>query len=78
MENLKQGLASENWTVLTEAAHKMASPCRHLGAIHLYNNLKEIEKMENGERNINRAKELIESVEMQISGIALKIKEKIA
>jgi signal transduction histidine kinase/CheY-like chemotaxis protein/HPt (histidine-containing phosphotransfer) domain-containing protein len=77
VQDLKQGVAVENWSTMAEVAHKMASPCKHLGAVLLYSNLKEIEKMEKDERNINRAKQLVEKIELQVSSISKKIEEKI-
>ncbi|NJK95831.1 MAG: response regulator [Bacteroidales bacterium] len=49
---LKQFYEAKDWNSIADTAHKMAPPCRHLGAMNLYRNLKELEKQENHPENI--------------------------
>lgn len=78
VQSLNENLETENWSGITDAAHKMAPQCRHLGLTNLYKRLKEIEKLENGEKNIKLARQLVEMVEKQINSITSKIEHKIA
>lgn len=45
VKELSEQAQKENWQAVADAAHKMAPPCRHLGANQLLNNLKTIEKL---------------------------------
>lgn len=78
IEKLQLHLKEQNWRALSDTAHKMAPPCRHLGALSLYKNLKELEKT--GEENVDsvRIKQLVETVENQVLEITSKIEQKIA
>ncbi len=78
MDKLKQNLETNNWVGLSETAHKMAPPCRHLGADSLYRNLKELERIEFNSDNYLKTKNLIEFIESQIIVISSKIGQKIA
>jgi len=42
--SIKQASEARNWDQVAEQAHKISSPCRHVGALRLYELLKSIEK----------------------------------
>lgn len=71
---LEDNLKSLNWDGLSDAAHKMAPPCRHLGAMNLYKNLKELERL--GSNSPEKAEQMVESVKNQVSRITSKIAQK--
>jgi CheY-like chemotaxis protein/HPt (histidine-containing phosphotransfer) domain-containing protein len=71
-------LNSLNWNGLSDAAHKMAPPCKHLGAMNLYRNLKELEKLGNNSPDFTLAKQIVETVKTQVNRITLEIEQKIA
>jgi signal transduction histidine kinase/CheY-like chemotaxis protein/HPt (histidine-containing phosphotransfer) domain-containing protein len=75
---LESSVMDSNWSFLSDAAHKMAPPCKHLGAINLYRNLKELEKIGNNSRDLTLAKQIVEKVKSQVDQISLKIEQKIA
>lgn len=45
VENLDQAFKNQDIQAIREAAHKIASPNKHIGAMTLYNHLKELERM---------------------------------
>jgi CheY-like chemotaxis protein/HPt (histidine-containing phosphotransfer) domain-containing protein len=67
---------SSNWNELSEVAHKLASPAKHIQAHTLYANLK---KLENSTENNNpvELKKLIEEIENDISHINSILKQKL-
>jgi len=44
LANMKLALQTEKWQAISEEAHKMASPCKHIKADVLYTKLKKVEK----------------------------------
>lgn len=79
LEQLKIHLQNCNWKDLSDTAHKMAPPCRHLGALGLYKNLKELEKMAGiSPGEVPKVKNLVGLVEVQIDEITSTIEKKIA
>lgn len=77
IRELRQHLSDKNWQGISETAHKMSSPCRHLGAMGLYANLKELEKTGDS-KNYAKIKHLVEVVITQIEILTSKIEQKIA
>ncbi|PKP30130.1 MAG: hypothetical protein CVU00_13920 [Bacteroidetes bacterium HGW-Bacteroidetes-17] len=45
VENITEAIQKKDWESVFENAHKMAAPCKHLQATHLYNNIKQLEKL---------------------------------
>lgn len=78
IKKLEQHLKNKDWIGLADAAHKMAPPCRHLGMVSLYKNLKEIEKIGFETMDFEKAKQLVETVQQQVKVITSKIEQKIA
>ncbi|HEX3006638.1 MAG TPA: ATP-binding protein, partial [Bacteroidales bacterium] len=77
IEKLNLYYKESDWEGISNTAHKMASPCRHLGVMNLYRNLKELESMENNTADLSRAKTLIDSVQRQVSTITSQIEQRI-
>jgi signal transduction histidine kinase/HPt (histidine-containing phosphotransfer) domain-containing protein/ActR/RegA family two-component response regulator len=44
LKDMKEAVISEQWESVANLAHKLSSPCRHIGATDLYNLLGKIEK----------------------------------
>ena len=44
IKGIENAIKSENWIEVFENAHKMAAPVKHIGARHLYENIKLLEK----------------------------------
>lgn len=81
MQQLLGCFERRDWKGLSDAAHKMAPPCRHLGAMNLYHDLKTLEKL--GDENIenkeaDKAKLLIDTIEGRIHRIVAQIGQKTA
>jgi signal transduction histidine kinase/CHASE3 domain sensor protein/HPt (histidine-containing phosphotransfer) domain-containing protein/ActR/RegA family two-component response regulator len=47
VESISEAIQKEDWKSVFENAHKMAAPCKHMRATHLYNNIKKLEKLAN-------------------------------
>jgi len=45
VENITEAILKKDWKSVFENAHKMAAPCKHITATHLYNNIKRLEKL---------------------------------
>ncbi len=75
---LEENLNAQNWSGLSDAAHKMAPPCKHLGAMNLYRNLKDLEKLGKDTPDISMARQIVESVKNQVKEITSKIEQKTA
>lgn len=78
MEKINQAVLNKNWDAMAEYAHKISSPCNHLGAIILYKLLKaiehkcrnkvELETLSTDVEKMNRiGKEVIEAVKMELN-----------
>jgi signal transduction histidine kinase/CheY-like chemotaxis protein/HPt (histidine-containing phosphotransfer) domain-containing protein len=78
IKNLRLYLREQNWRALSDTAHKMAPPCRHLGALSLYKNLKELEKTEEGNVDFTRINQLVEIIESRVIELTSEIEQKIA
>ncbi|MEO9534396.1 MAG: response regulator [Crocinitomicaceae bacterium] len=65
-------LTQSDWENMAEYAHKIASPCKHIGAINLHKDLKEIEKICRDNGDTSRIQDIFDNVE---ANAALAIKE---
>ncbi len=45
VENISEAILKKDWKCVFENAHKMAAPCKHMQVMHLYNNIKQLEKL---------------------------------
>jgi HPt (histidine-containing phosphotransfer) domain-containing protein len=43
--NIEEAVKNNNWQNIYEYAHKLAAPTKHIGARHLYKDIKKLEKM---------------------------------
>lgn len=78
MESIKSGLPRQEWEQIGNAAHKMASPCRHIGAKHLLNNLKKIESLADDKGGMDTIQNLIPELEHEYEVVKKQITEHIA
>lgn len=44
LKEMKESASHDNWNSVSDLAHKMIPPCRHIGAVNLYNLLMKIEE----------------------------------
>lgn len=79
LKKIQQSFHDSDYSTLTEAAHKLAAPAKHLQATSLYNHLKKLENSTK-ETNPEELKKQIEMIENEINQINLilnlKIREK--
>lgn len=74
--NLKQAQQEQQITQAADIAHKMATPCNHMGADQLYKKLKSIEK-ECRKGNIQQLNDSIQEVEQEALAIIEKVRTEI-
>jgi HPt (histidine-containing phosphotransfer) domain-containing protein len=58
LKEIQDAVRSKKWESVAHLAHKLMPPCRHIGAMDLYNLLAEIEKNILDNVNINSVKTL--------------------
>jgi signal transduction histidine kinase/CheY-like chemotaxis protein/HPt (histidine-containing phosphotransfer) domain-containing protein len=71
-----RNLENKNWSEISETAHKLAAPARHLQADNLYNHLKKLETISDNS-NTREIKDMITLVEMEINTINTVLKQKL-
>jgi HPt (histidine-containing phosphotransfer) domain-containing protein len=71
-----QNLQTSDWSIMTETAHKLAAPAKHIQATTLYANLK---KLENTTENSHpdEIKKLITDIGQEIRHINSILKQKL-
>ncbi|MCY1720038.1 ATP-binding protein [Prolixibacteraceae bacterium Z1-6] len=69
LENIKLALETENWQQISEEAHKMASPCKHIKADDLYTELKQLEKTSGSTETSHKIHQLVLSIEEKVENI---------
>ncbi len=63
---IKAAFAKNDWELLANEAHKIASPCRHIGANNLHKILKEIEQSARNSQQTFHLKETIKALNKEI------------
>ncbi|MCB2221920.1 MAG: response regulator [Bacteroidetes bacterium] len=71
--SIKESMPEKNWDSISNAAHKMASPCRHIGAHALLNDLKQIEKLANNHTGYDTIFALIPQIDMEYKSVKKQI-----
>jgi signal transduction histidine kinase/DNA-binding response OmpR family regulator len=69
LQSIKENINTKTWDTISNAAHKMASPCRHIGANGLLNNLKQIEKLANNKTGLDSIVALIPPIEKEYESV---------
>ncbi len=78
MDTIRENLQAEDWAYIRNAAHKMASPCRHIGARHLLENLKEIEKLADEQRGMETIQKRVPEIENEYQLVKNQIADHLA
>lgn len=78
MESIHDGLKNNDIKLISEAAHKLAAPARHMMAMHLYQLLKELETKPKEKTTVNELKALVKSIEIEVSHINNFIRKKLS
>jgi HPt (histidine-containing phosphotransfer) domain-containing protein len=82
MSAMSEGLAKKDWKRVSDGAHKIVPPCRHVGAMKLHDLLKNIERKARDEKEtekieglINEAKEEAEKVIAELEKVLAEQKK---
>ncbi len=75
IENIKLALKEKNWQGISDAAHKMAAPCKHIMANDLYGKIKLLEKNTENSEALHSLPELISSIEQKVERINKSLSE---
>lgn len=69
IKNIRQELIGNNWEAISESAHKLAAPCKHIGAGELYEQIKKLEKFTGNRESLETVPKLISNIEHKINQI---------
>jgi signal transduction histidine kinase/DNA-binding NarL/FixJ family response regulator len=69
MSNIEKALQEKNYKVIADYAHKIAPPCRHIGADTLLDTLKKIESYARDLREINDLKTLLTQARNEMNDV---------
>lgn len=71
VQTMKVAFSNTDWELLANEAHKIASPCRHLGALQFHTLLKELEKQAREHNDAKQIKQLMKQMEEE-AGVVLQ------
>ncbi|MFW5658173.1 MAG: ATP-binding protein [Bacteroidota bacterium] len=75
---IKNAIINCQYSDIREMAHKISSPCRHLGAKSLLSNIKELEKVSTKNPEKEELKNLISSIENEFTLVKYTIEQHLA
>jgi CheY-like chemotaxis protein/HPt (histidine-containing phosphotransfer) domain-containing protein len=78
MKKIDENLKVENWDSVAEFAHRISAPCRHLSALNLHSQLKEIEKRCRNKENLLHIDELIKLSQMESEQVINQVRKELA
>jgi len=65
VETIKVGFKNDDWELVSNEAHKISAPCKHLGAYKLYTLLTRIEQVARSRKSIKHIKTAIKDLEVE-------------
>jgi response regulator RpfG family c-di-GMP phosphodiesterase len=77
MKQIDENLKTENWDTMAEYAHRISSPCRHLSALNLHSQLKEIEKRCRNQQDLTHIDELLKLSQIQSELVINEVKKEL-
>ncbi len=75
--DLEQGIKEQDFQIIAETAHKISSPCKHLAADNLYENLKKIESIARSSKKLPILEVLINEVKVESEKIIMLVQEEL-
>jgi len=72
---IKEASSAEDWETVTETAHKLAAPSKHINAHSLYNKLKELELISQNGSDPSVINELCKLVEKKIKEVNYSLRD---
>jgi signal transduction histidine kinase/DNA-binding response OmpR family regulator len=77
MENMNVAFSNKDWELIANEAHKIASPCRHLGAIKMHTLLKDIEKNARDGQNTKTIKNKMKALEKEVGRVLQLVQQEL-
>lgn len=71
IQEMEEELKKENWTLLADLAHRLASPCRHLCALELHRLLKKMETSCRKNEELDTINELVKLAKLDFNKIRI-------
>lgn len=75
--NIKAAFSNNDWELAANESHKIASPCKHIGAIRLHTILKQIEQSARNEGKTRQLKNLIKELDEEVSLVLKAVNEEL-
>ena len=75
MSKMKQAISDNNLQMVSDMAHKLASPSRHIGAISLLENIKKVESLADNGGNPEKIRQVIEQSEVDYKAVKNAIRK---
>jgi len=69
LKTLEKAVTEKEWETVSETAHKMAAPCKHLKAEELYKKLKMLENISETNPGENKIAELFNAVKKETTEV---------
>lgn len=77
VQTMKVALSNTDWELLANEAHKIASPCRHLGALQFHGLLKDIERQAREHNDLKQIKQLMKELEEEAEVVLQAVNEEL-
>ena len=74
ISGIETAIKNENTNGVSENAHKMAAPVKHIGATHLYENIKRLEKLAKQSAELEKLKPVYKEIKTEIEEINKTLK----
>ncbi|MFT5600990.1 MAG: signal transduction histidine kinase/DNA-binding response OmpR family regulator [Flavobacteriales bacterium] len=78
LKKIEENCLTENWDAVAEFAHRISSPCRHLSALKLHTQLKEIENRCRNNQDLISINELVNEMKNESIGAIKAVKKELA
>lgn len=76
-KNINAAFSNDDWELAANEAHKIASPCKHIGAGKLHALLKNIEQSARNEQKTKQLKNLIKELDEEVSLVLKAVNEEL-
>lgn len=77
-KNIKVAFSNNDWELIANEAHKIASPCKHIGATVLHGILKEIEQSAREKQKTTQLKNQIKGLDKEVYAVLKVVNEELA
>lgn len=77
-QTMKIAFENDDWQLLANEAHRISSPCKHMGADELYEMLKSIELDSRTNENTDYYKSILKSLDEEIHLVLSQVKQELA